>query len=217
VGTQPRNSIHGPPRNDATDGPTADSGGPSGPAPQFVPDPYLQVIWGDAPAVTGDVGPTGPGGGGANVTHRNHGPITVDLGSIESAENGMLAQSRQAVSEYMYVKQQVENAINGGVIWGQQATKTVTRQTNTTFYGATGGGSGPAQPTTVEPDQAIQQAAQQYAAVMNPVMTEVLRQIADSVESVGQFIVGLNRSAQLYAYADKNSFFPDPPPSPVTQ
>jgi len=210
--TTPRNSIHGPPRDDSTDGPTAGGGSSDSPAPSYVPDPYLQVIWGDAPAITGNVG----GNAGAGGTPNEHPMFTVDLGSIREAENGILGQTRSAVANYMNLKNLVEQAIDGGSVWGQQATMTVEHPTSTAYEGVSEGGPGPSIPDTIEPDTDIQQVAQQYAAVMDPAMSEVLRQCADAIESVGQFVVLLDRAGQQYAYADKTSFFPDPPPATVT-
>jgi hypothetical protein len=43
----------------------------------------------------------------------------------------------------------------------------------------------------------------------------VLEQIANSCEILGQFTAGLNRAGQSYGQGDRQSRFPDPPPSPV--
>lgn len=211
MASTPHNAQHGPPRNDDTDGPTAGSGDPSGPAPGYVADPYLQVIWNDAPVIVGTAG-TGSGGAGA---HRNHPAFTVDLESIRDAENGILGQARGSVAGYMHLKELVRSAIDGGTVFGQQATETVSHDNNSVFYGVSNG-PGPDRPDTIEADGPVQQAAQAYAAAMNPVMSEVLRQIADALESVGQFVVALDAAGQQYASADRNSFFPDPPPPVVT-
>jgi hypothetical protein len=209
VASTPHNSQYGPARDDSRDGPqSGNDNGPSGPPPDYYGDPYLQVVWSQAPDITGNFPNSGGSGGGG---HRNHGPIAIDLGSLLATENGILGQSRTAVANYMQLKEKCRAAIDGGSIWGQHAMKTVHHPGVATKTGIVG-----ARPDTQEPDGPVQQAANEYAAAMDPVMSEVLRQIADAIESVGQFTACLNRAGQLYAHADRGSFFPDPPPAPKT-
>ncbi|GAA1226445.1 hypothetical protein GCM10009665_16230 [Kitasatospora nipponensis] len=211
MASTPHNAQHGPPRDDNRDGPAGGgSGDPSTPdrLPAWQGDPYLQVVWGDAPVITGDLGPQGQGGGGA---HRSHPAFTVDLGSIRDCENGMLGQARESVAGYMQLKERVRSAIDADTVWGQHAMKLVEHTSILNSYGT----YTPARPDTLEADGPVQQSAEAYAKVMNPVMSEVLRQIADSIESVGQFVALLNRAGQQYAAADRSSFFPDPPPPVV--
>ncbi|WP_329570749.1 hypothetical protein [Kitasatospora sp. NBC_01266] len=212
MASTPHNSLHGPPRDDNTDGPTAGgSSDPNAPTPAYAADPYLQVVWGDAPAITGDVGPQGSGNGGGG--HRNHPAISVDLESIRDCENGILGQARSSVADYMHLKELCRAAIDGGAIWGQQAMEKVHHP-----GGAVGvhGIYVQPRPDTLEADGPVQQAGTAYAQVMNPVMSEVLFDVASAIESVGQFVVLLNRAGQQYAHADIGSFFPDPPPPVVT-
>jgi hypothetical protein len=167
------------------------------------------VIWSDAPAITGDLGPQ-QGGGGAGG-HRHHPAFSIDLGSVRDCENGMLGQARTAVAGYMHLKETVRSAIDGNSVWGQQALKRVS-------HPAIGGPHGvavPRRPDTFEPDDGVRQAGEAYAKAMNPAMSQVLRQCADAIEAVGQFMAMINRSAQQYAHADRQSFFPDPPPPAV--
>jgi hypothetical protein len=216
VATTGKNAQHGPPRVDSLDGPTADSGGSggSGAAFSYVMAPSLQVIWGPAPNITGDVGAVPPPSSDG-PTPNSHRALTVDLGSIRDAENGMLDQSKQATADYMSLRATVKAAIDGHAVFGQQATMTVAHPSSGVWYGVSNG-PGPQTPDSIEPDQAIVDAANQYAQVMEPWMLNVLVEAGNALESVGQFIALLDKAGQHYAYADKNSFFPDPPPPMTT-
>ncbi|MFC5643269.1 hypothetical protein [Kitasatospora cinereorecta] len=209
MATTPRNSVHGPPRDDSRDGPNAGGGDGNSTPPAYAGDPYLQVIWGDAPVITGDLGPAKQGGGGG---HRHHPAYSVDLGSVRDCENAMLGQARLAVTEYMRLKEIVRAAIDGNSVWGQQAMKRVRHPAVPGYHGVS---YAPARPDTFEPDELVRKAGEAYAATMNPVMSQVLRQCADAIEATGQFMAMLNRAGQQYAHADRSSFFPDPPPPAV--
>ncbi|MFE0462670.1 hypothetical protein ACFW1A_25785 [Kitasatospora sp. NPDC058965] len=210
MASTPHNAVHGPPRDDARDGPQSgdDNSGDPSRTPSWSADPYLQVIWSQPPDITGNFADsTGSGSGG----HRHHPALAVDLGSVWETENGILGRARTSVAGYMQLKELCRSAIDGGSIWGQHAMKRVEHPPI-----GTRDGYQTVRPDTMEADGPVQQAANEYARAMDPTMSEVLRQIADAIESVGQFTALLNRAGQLYAHADRGSFFPDPPPPPVT-
>jgi hypothetical protein len=180
-----------------------------------VTDPNLQVIWGPAPDITGDIGGSSGTTGTSGTTPNSHPAISVDLGSIRDAENGMLDQSRQAVADYTSLRATVKAAVDGHEVFGQKATMTVTHPASSAWYGVLNG-PGPQIPDTIEPDQPIVDAANSFAQVMEPWMEDVLLQVGNAIESVGQFIALMDEAGQHYAYADQKSFFPDPPPPMTT-
>nr|WP_202447250.1 hypothetical protein [Streptomyces sp. SID5468] len=212
--TTPHDAKHGPPRDDSKDGPGAggDGDGAKGDPPQPVADPVLAVMWGDAPAITGDLGPA-PAGGSSSASAPDHNAFSVDLGGIRDAENTMLGAERTAISAYESVRQRVANDINGGEVFGQQATQGG-EEAHDEFF-APSQGTRHVNAVPPGPDQPIRDAANEYAAYMNPAMMAVLREIADAIENTGRFVAMLNRAGQLYAHADQESFFPDPPPNPL--
>lgn len=210
MATTGNNSQHGPVRDNTQDVLIPENGG------SYVTAPNLEVIWGPAPNITGDIGgdPPPPPPGTTAPTPNSHPAINVDLGSIQDAENGMLGQSKQAVADYTSLRATVDTAVNGHQVFGQQATMTVSHSTSA-FYSVSNG-PGPATPDTIEPDQAIIDAANKFAPVMEPWMLNVLVEVGNAIESVGQFIALLDKAGQRYAYADQKSFFPDPPPPMTT-
>jgi hypothetical protein len=119
---------------------------------------------------------------------------------VQSGEQSMLDATNAIVSPYNELEQQVQDAISGGTIYGQQATVTE-------HVMAPGSRPIATPPVTVQ-DTTLQQIAQEFAAQINPSMTRVLRLIADGTETVGMFIAMLNDAGQIYTFADKNSAVP---------
>ncbi|MEU2246868.1 hypothetical protein [Streptomyces sp. NPDC019224] len=214
---EPKNSAHGPARAPLdTSGSSSDtqSTGNGTAAEATVEMPALAMIWGDAPPITANLGPTPSGGGGAASTAvgGSHPEITVDLGSIRESMQGLLESSRTAVEGYMAMVARVSGAVNDSTVFGQNAQLMVD---NSFFDFSTGIWSLDPQGPHLEPDTELQQAAKEFAAGMNPAMTKVMRECADAIELVGQFIVLIDRAGSTYANADYNSVFPEMPPTPV--
>ncbi len=61
------------------------------------------------------------------------------------------------------------------------------------------------------PDAPLQTGAQQFAALINPAMTRVLRLMADGMSTVGVYIALLNNAGQIYTASDKHSAVPPAP------
>jgi phosphoglycerate dehydrogenase-like enzyme len=106
--------------------------------------------------------------------------------------------------------QELRTAVWSGkdTVFGQNAT------INPFFAGEGTGLEGANLPE--EEDSPIRQAAQNFAAQINPLQEKVLEQIANALEVVGQFTAGVDHSGQAYASADRKAKFPAPPPNPVT-
>ncbi len=179
---------------------------PSTPPAGAASDPTLTILWGPPPAYTGNTGTAAAGP--PPVT--NASPMLVNLATMQAAESGLLSSASRVVDAYNALDQQVQSDIAGGTIFGQQAT-----YTSVTVHAVATYGHGTAWTTTqTQADTGLQQAAQQFAAQINPVMTRVLRMIADATESVGVYIALLDKAGQAYTAADKNSSVP--PVTPPT-
>jgi hypothetical protein len=161
------------------------------------------MLWGPPPAYTGN---TGAGASGA-APPPDSPLISVDLATLQNAEQAMLSAETTIVNGYNQLLQQVQEAAASDDIYGQQATF------DETF--PTGGGArhnGPATTTESQPDTQLQQAAQQFAQQINPVMTRVLRMLADTTETLGVYTALLDKAGQAYTAADKSSALPPTPP-----
>ena len=160
--------------------------------PGYASDPQLEMLWVTPPPFTGT-----PGSGSPSKMPPVSGSFMVSLGSVQSTEQAMLGAASAVVNNYNPLEQQVQSAIGSSTIFGQQATVRVIP----VGYRSAG-------PPQYLPDEPIQQAAQQFAAQINPAMTRALRFVADSMEAVGIFIAMLNTAGQNYTSSDKNSEIP---------
>jgi hypothetical protein len=107
----------------------------------------------------------------------------------------MLDATSAVVDAYNPVEAQVQSVISSDSFFGQWAEPPGYREVAT--------------PTSM-PNDPLSQAAQEFAAQINPVMTRALRSVADSMQAVGIYIAMLNASGQAYTSADKNSAVPAP-------
>jgi hypothetical protein len=135
-------------------------------------------------------------------------PLSVNLTSLRSAETSLISETTSLAADYENLRNKVMSSKD--TVFGQSAIQTVITDPG---QAAGGGGSGGQEHKGPSP---IQGKAQEFAGHLNPAQERVLEQIANSLEIVGQFTAGLNRSGQSYGAADRKAQFPDPPPSPVT-
>lgn len=158
--------------------------------PGYASDPQLEMLWTTPPAFTGAA---------ASGTSSSAPPLsesfTVSLASVQSAEQTMLDATSAVVDAYNPVETQVQSIISGNSFYGQWAEPPAYREISV--------------PTSM-PDDPLSEAAQQFAAQINPAMTRALRMVADSMQAAGIFIAMLNASGQAYTSADKNSVVPAP-------
>jgi hypothetical protein len=172
------------------------------PPPGYASDPQLMVLWTAPPDLTGNGMQAAQAAVVVNSMPPESMPFTVNLASVQAAEQAMLTAGTAVVDAYNPMEQEVQQAIGSGTIFGQQATY------NTGGYS----GSHPVPDYNV-PDAPLQKSAQQFAAQMNPAMTRVLRLIADGMSTVGTYMAMLNNAGQIYTASDKHSVVP-PPPAP---
>jgi hypothetical protein len=159
--------------------------------PGYASDPQLEMLWTTPPPFTG----LATSGGSSGTPPPPSTSFTVALASILSAEQALLNATSTVVNAYNPVESQVQDIINGNSFYGQWAEQPGYREV--------------AAPTSM-PNDPLSQAAQEFAAQMNPAMTRALRLVADSMEAVGIFIAMLNTAGQAYTSADKSSVVPPP-------
>ncbi|WP_331760211.1 hypothetical protein OG285_36735 (plasmid) [Streptomyces sp. NBC_01471] len=177
--------------------PNAGGGGSDSAPPTFngtVPD--VHVAWGSPPPVVADTSK----GNSSDSIPPEHNAFKVDIGSIKESEQGMLSAGSIMVDAYENLKNMV---LSSQEIFGQNATVTTTRQGN---QAAASG----AQATSDTNPSPVQDAAKQFASYIFPAEENVLEQVADSLELIGQLVAAFNGAAQAYATADYKSAFPVP-------
>ena len=177
--------------------------------PGYASDPQLIMLWTAAPDLTGQMQASGSMGsmgmqpnGSASSMPPESMPFSVNLSTVQAAEQTMLHAGSAVVSAYNPMEQEVQQDISEGTIFGQQAT-----------YNTQSPSIHPILPLYNVPDTQLQSMAQQFAAQMNPAMTRVLRLMADGMSTAGTYIALLNDAGQIYTASDKNSAVP-PPPTP---
>jgi hypothetical protein len=184
--------------------PDGSKANPDAPASGFAEDPTLVMLWQSVPQLTGEAhgiqqGGAGAGGSGTPPQPSPHNLINVALSSIVAAERDMLGGELAVVTRYNELLGQVRNAIADPGFYGQLADYVV----DVTADG-TGG--------IVETHSVIPEYAKKFAEKVNPAMTRVLRQVADTMTVHGVFVAMLNMAGQSYTLADKQSVFPPPTP-----
>jgi hypothetical protein len=177
----------------------------------YASDPQLIMLW------TAPLDLTGAGmkaGGTESKMPPESSPVTVDLATLQSAQQAMLDAGSTIVSTYNPVEKEVQQAISEGTIFGQQATyNTKGVGTVPLTGGAPSGGAGAtrAVPDYNVPDPNLQSAAQQFAAQMNPSMTRVIAAVANAMSAIGAYIAMVNNAGQIYTASDKHSKAPAAP------
>ncbi len=156
--------------------------------------PQLEMLWTTPPPYIGTVG-GGTGSGSAPEVPE----IDVSLATVQSAESAMLAAEATIVGEYNALVPDVKAAVDSASFYGQEATYSMSIP------------GGDLQTVEVMPDTNLQQSAQQYAAQINPVMSQVLALVAAATEACGIFTALLDKAGQMYASADTSSALPYAP------
>ena len=198
-GVSPYNS----PNDPSPFNPNASSSGSSTPLPSNLSDPTLTMYWTTAPDFTPTSAPPGPNDG-AVVNPNEHQALSVQLGSVRSAENGMLGASSQIVDAYTNLKSlfeadkdwvygqqaQVTQMVNGGGYYDTWSEVTVGDPINDTAVKFANGDGTPGNPG------------------MNAVQEYALQVIGNVMGTVGEFIAAMNAAGAAYAQADASSMLP---------
>ncbi len=164
----------------------------SSPPPGYASDPQLEVLWTEPPGLTGV-----SASGSQSQPPPLSGAFKVSPQSVWNTEAVMLGSANPVVNAYNALNETVQSAIRDPNLYGQEATVKVS-----------GNRRGLAAPPDYFDDTQLQQAAQQFAAQINPSMTRALRAVADTMQTVGVYIAMLNAAGQMYTTADKNSKLP---------
>ncbi|GAB2799976.1 hypothetical protein GCM10027176_00030 [Actinoallomurus bryophytorum] len=130
--------------------------------------------------------------------------FSINLQRVGTQVDSMLGVSRELVTEYETLRAKVLGSES--TVFGQNThARAQTYQGYTTFdSGYSDQPSGWVAP------------AKDFAAKMNPAQEKTLQSIGAALELVGEYIALVNHSGQIYAQADRSSYFPDPPPKGVT-
>jgi hypothetical protein len=169
------------------------------PPPGYASDPQLIMLWTAPLDLTGN---QMQASGGSSTMPPESMPFTVNLTTVQAAQQAMLDAGSTVVGAYNPMEQEVQQDIGEGTFFGQQAT-----------YNTEGFSGAHPVPHYGVADAPLQNMAQQFGAQMNPAMTRVLRVIADGMSTVGAYIAMLNNAGQIYTGSDKSSAVP-PPPAP---
>ena len=124
----------------------------------------------------------------------------VDLASVQAAQEAMLSAGSAVVSAYNPMQQEILQDNSMDTVFGQQATYNTGQLAGVHEV-----------PDYHVPDAPLPSSADQFAAQMNPAMTQVLRLMADGMSTAGAYIALLNSAGQAYTAADKNSAIPPAP------
>jgi hypothetical protein len=178
--------------------------------------PHVQVAWSTPPTFNQDPPDMTPpdGDGDKDKDVPACGPIQVDLGTLRTAEQSMLAASQIAVTDYEALRTKVMSLKD--TVFGQTATvvQVTGGADGVSGNSYNGAGAGVRQESTVA--SPVQEAAKKFADNINPAQETVLWQVANTIEIVGKYIAAVNWSGQAYGHADRKSVFPEPPPNPVS-
>ncbi|RDD83931.1 hypothetical protein [Streptomyces parvulus] len=168
--------------------------------------PETEVVWDVPPSF--NIPPTDMGGGGdgppTEETIEPSGDLRVDLGALRTSEKSVLTEARGAVEKYEEVRALVASVKD--TVFGQGAEDKYERSgdnSNSMSYDPQSGKS------VANPFAATGEA---FAAEMNPQMQRALLEVGSTIEKLGEYIALLNHAGQVYAEADRQSRFPDPPP-----
>ncbi|MFG1605277.1 hypothetical protein [Actinoplanes sp. NPDC049265] len=178
--------------------PSSENGDTSTPTDVTPPDlTWVPEKW-PLPA-TGDLGSDNGAEGGGGDT-----PVvadfSVDIGTLDDAQNALLPKADTALKSYTSLK----TSTAGKVDWifqqehsGDLGTESV--QT----AGSSAGGSGPSYH-----DEKVEANAElvKQTPKMKAVLDNMLLAIADSVKLAGDYTSYINTAAQTYVYADKQAY-----------
>jgi|1186.fasta_scaffold28700_3 hypothetical protein len=130
--------------------------------------------------------------------------FSINLQRVGTQVDSMLGVSRELVTEYETLRAKVLGSES--TVFGQDThARSQSYQGYTTFdNGFSDQPSGWVAP------------AKEFAAKMNPAQEKALQSIGAALELVGEYIALVNHSGQVYAQADRSSFFPAPPSKGVT-
>jgi hypothetical protein len=127
--------------------------------------------------------------------------FNVDLGAVRSTEQTFLTSTGNLVNAYESLSSTVQNAISSDSIFGQLDTTPPTTSPNSKAGSILGDG--------VQWDN-LDSEGMNFASSVNPQMQQLLAQVSNVIESMGQFNALLNNAAQMYTDTDASSAFPAP-------
>lgn len=178
--------------------------------------PAMGVTWNTPPSFNLD--PSSPAGGQTSSDVADSGPIHFEAATVRATENTLLAQSRNAVSDYEWLRGQVDHATHGQ-FWGPPHTAPTisSGQDSASITPNPGGGSPAPAPDSQDKDDqnTLADIGDEFARHINPAMQKALAMQSNALELLGDYIAMINAAGQSYAHVDKAAGFPEPP-GPVT-
>lgn len=170
--------------------------------------PETEVAWEDPPSFNDDPKDLSSGGGDDDQDENTDpsADFKIDLATLRTAETSMLTEANGAVTKYEEVRALVASV--RGTVFGQGATSK-----GDGGSGHTSGQAGFNPAAGRKTKNPFAEAGEAFAAEMNPAQERALLQVASSLNTLGEYIARLNHSGQVYAQADRQSRFPDPPPT----
>jgi len=127
--------------------------------------------------------------------------FNVDLGAVRSTEQTFLTATSDILNAYQTLSTAVQSAVSSDSIFGQLDTTPPTTSPNSKAGSILGDG--------VQWDN-LDSEGMNFASSVNPQMQQLLAQVSNVIESMGQFNALLNNAAQMYTDTDASSAFPAP-------
>lgn len=177
--------------------------------------PKLEV-WKSRPSFDEAPKDLGQDGGGEKQAPGEEGSpsrdLLVNLQNLAGSLDEMLNHSRALVAQYELLRSKVLSSQD--TVFGQEAT--VVAAMKPAGQAVPGGASslsvaGNSIPIEDGRPSRWQKTAQDFGDRMNPMQQKVLQKIGVTLELVGEYIALANHSGQVYAEADRQSRFPEPP------
>jgi hypothetical protein len=177
--------------------------------------PNVQDVWHTPPSFNLD--PPGSQSSSSNsgsAQVADSGPINVDLASVRTGEQFLLAAVDEGISGYNSLRGQVSAATSNPDFWsGPDPMATTPNNDYHVLESAAPSVTGmdPSKGADAKDQDQIYQMGQQFAAIVNPAQEKALWQIANALELVGSYLGAVNQSGQTYAQVDRAARFPEPP------
>ncbi|MBU7600419.1 hypothetical protein JGS22_023000 [Streptomyces sp. P38-E01] len=170
--------------------------------------PETEVAWDELPSFNDDPSDLSEDSGDGDQDENSDpsADFKMDLSTLRTAETSILAEANGAVDKYEEVRALVASVKD--TVFGQGATSKGDGGSGHTSLSA--GYNPSADKETKNP---FAEAGEAFGAEMNPAQERALLQVASSLNKLGEYIARLNHSGQVYAQADRQSHFPDPPPT----
>ncbi|MGW1045349.1 hypothetical protein [Streptomyces sp. NPDC002547] len=174
--------------------------------------PTMTVSWDKPPSFNLDPSGSSSGDPATDVVPDSI-PIKFEAATVRATENTLLAESRNAVSNYEALREKVDSAAHND-FWGPPHPDAPVAAINPGATPSPSGGSGPSLEDLERKDQeTLAQIGEEFAQHINPAMQKALAMQSNALELLGSYIAMINTSGQTYSQVDRAARFPEPPGS----